>query len=56
MPSNNTVAPEGAAATPPASGGHCRLLGDFKVQHFDCDEHPDGTITDVRDHVGEVDA
>ena len=33
-------------------GDRCRLLGNFRVQHFECDEHPDGTITDVR--TGEV--
>lgn len=34
-------------------GDSCRLLGDYKVKHVEgCDEHPAGTVTDVR--TGEV--
>lgn len=33
-------------------GDLCQLLGDFKVRHYSCDEHADGTVTDVR--TGEV--
>ena len=33
-------------------GDLCVLLGGPLVQHYECDEHPDGTITDVR--TGEV--
>lgn len=29
-------------------GDRCRILGNFRVQHIDCDEWPDGTVTDVR--------
>lgn len=29
------------------SGDKCRILGGFQVQHFDCDDYPDGTITSV---------
>lgn len=33
-------------------GDHCQILSGLRVKHIDCDEHPDGTITDVR--TGEV--
>lgn len=29
-------------------GDRCRIIGNFQVKHFDCDEWADGTITDVR--------
>ncbi|QAU07436.1 hypothetical protein SEA_ALLEB_104 [Microbacterium phage Alleb] len=29
-------------------GNLCRILPDFKVEHYDCDEWADGVITDVR--------
>ena len=29
-------------------GDRCRILADFKVEHYDCDEWGDGVITDVR--------
>ncbi|QDK03355.1 hypothetical protein SEA_ROMAN_114 [Microbacterium phage Roman] len=29
-------------------GDRCRILGDYKVEHYDCDEWGDGVITDVR--------
>lgn len=35
---------------PFVSGDHCRLIhgprGEQRVEHWDCDEHPNGTITD----------
>ena len=33
-------------------GDKCRILGNFEVEHWECDEHPDGTVTDARS--GEV--
>lgn len=33
---------------PYAKGDRCRILGDFKVEHYDCDEWGDGVVTDVR--------
>lgn len=29
-------------------GDRCRLLGNYRVEHYDCDEWGDGVITDVR--------
>lgn len=37
-----------AAESKPKPGDACLLLGDFKVEHRGCDEHPDGVITDAR--------
>lgn len=31
-----------------AKGDRCRILGDYKVEHYDCDEWADGVVTDVR--------
>jgi len=31
-----------------AKGDRCRILGDYKVEHYDCDEWGDGVVTDVR--------
>lgn len=31
----------------PQPGDLCRLLGNYEVEHVDCDEHPDGTVTNV---------
>ena len=28
-------------------GDLCRLLGDYQVEHYRCDQYPDGTITSV---------
>lgn len=29
-------------------GDRCRLLGDYRVEHHDCDEWADGVVTDAR--------
>lgn len=29
----------------PQPGDNCLLLGNYLVKHFDCDEFPDGTVT-----------
>jgi hypothetical protein len=26
---------------------HCRMLPDYRVEHWDCTDYPDGTITNV---------
>lgn len=31
----------------PQPGDLCRLLGNYEVEHYDCDEHPDGVVTNV---------
>lgn len=31
-----------------AKGDRCRILSDYKVEHYDCDEWADGVVTDVR--------
>ena len=28
-------------------GDKCRILDNFEVEHWECDEHPDGTVTDA---------
>ena len=37
----------GDAVTEPMPGDLCRLLGDYQVEHYRCDQYPDGTITSV---------
>lgn len=39
-----------AAETPrtPKPGDLCRILDNFRVEHWGCDEHSDGVITDAR--------
>lgn len=34
--------------TPPKPGDLCQILSNGRVRHFRCDQHPDGTVTDVR--------
>lgn len=29
-------------------GDRCRILPDYQVEHYDCDEFGDGVVTDVR--------
>lgn len=32
---------------PAPENSACRLIGGFRVKHFDCSDYPDGTITNV---------
>lgn len=36
----------------PVSGDLCQILEGYMVRHYSCDQHADGTVTDV--HTGEV--
>lgn len=31
----------------PKSGDFCRILGNFEVEHYHCDEFADGVVTNV---------
>ena len=37
----------GDAVTEPKPGDLCRLLPGYRVEHYRCDQYPDGTITSV---------
>lgn len=37
---------------PYAKGDRCRILSNYRVEHYDCHTYADGVVTDVR--TGEV--